>query len=129
MSTAVIIHVSPTQVADVVKNTVDALVATPPAMIDRKWFIGCLTQAAGVMDTLDRVVVALAKSKKTDDHSKIAARIQTILQDVPVAKGYKVADRIDEVWDQQHKTFLALTPEALAAYNALTREELAEHSF
>lgn len=128
-STAVRVYVPKTQVQDLVKNTVNALVTTPPAMIDRKWFLGCLTQGEGVKDTLDAVVTALAKSKKTNDHSAIAARIQSIILQVPAVKGYKVEDRIYEVWDEQQAAYDALTPEELAAYNAFTPEELAEHSF
>lgn len=119
------------QVQDHIKNTVDTLVTTPPAKIDRRWFLLCLTQqgAYGVKDTLDAVVTALAKSKKTDDHSKIAARIQDIIASAPALNGYKVEARIHQVWAEQQAAYEALTPEELAAYNALTPEELAEHSF
>lgn len=129
-STTVCLFVPQAQVQNHIKNTVDTLVTTPPAQIDRRWFLLCLTQGAhGVKDTLDAVVTALAKSKKTDDHSKIAARIQDIIASAPALKGYKVEARIDEVWAQQQAAYEALTPEELAAYNALTPEELAEHSF
>lgn len=116
-------------ISELVKNTVETLVTTPVTRLDRKWFLGCLTQGSSVTNTMDQVVVALAKSKKTTDHRNIAARMQTLINGVPALEKYKVEARMEEVWDQQQAAYEALTPEELAAYNALSPEELAEHSF
>ena len=125
---SVVVYFPPAQLNTLVKDTVTTLVETPVQKLDKIFFLGCLKQGNGARNTLNEIVTALAKSKKTDQHLKIATRIQTFIADTPL-KEFDVKARINEVWDEQQAAYDRLTPEKLAAYNALSPEELAEHSF
>ena len=127
-STAVVVFVPRAEVNNLAIETVNMLVQTPINKIPKASFIGYLKQGSYEKDTLNEIVTALAKSKKTDDHEKIAARIQSFLADTPL-KEYNVKARMNEVWAQQQTAYDGLTPEELKAYNELTPEQLAEHYF
>jgi hypothetical protein len=127
-STAVVLFVPQAQKMELVQETVKMLVTTKVDMIEKKAFMRILTQGSDPAITLEEIVTALAKSKKTDDHDKIAARIQTMISETRL-KGFNVQAHMENVWTQQQAAYDALTPEELAAYNALSPEELAEHVF
>lgn len=131
-STAVVVSriVPKDKEIELVKDTVKMLVETPVDMLDKKFFLSCLTKGSNTRNTLIEVVKLLAKNKTLhpSDITDIGECIQTFINGTPL-KDVNVCGILDEVNAQQQAAFEALSPEELAAYNDLKSEELAEHVF